>query len=134
MNQTPRYCTMYYDARKALDVSIAEYFYLDMVHKLSYNRWCIKSVQNCADDMGISKRGLLKIRDRLVEQGYLKKNIKGHTKVTDEYINIAVNKVHKSVNKVHPTGEQSAHKNNKRYTENRNNQYKTPAQMGMPEL
>lgn len=140
MNETPKYATLLYDVLEVLDVSISEYFYLDMVHKLSYNRWCIKSIEHCASDMRISKRGLIKMRDRLTKRGLIKKNIKGHVKVTDDYIKIAVNKVPKSVNKVHSTGELSAHKNYNRITKNINgeqnslNRYKTPQQMQMPDL
>lgn len=126
-NETPLYATLLYDVRKGLDVSVTEYFYLDMVHKLSYNRWCIKSLEHCAIDIGISKRGLIKLRDRLLDRGLLEKNRKGNLKVTLKYTDIAVNKVHqtqyavvnkvpKSVNKVHPIGELSATKNNNRIT------------------
>lgn len=126
-HESPLYATLMYDVLKKLDLSIAEYFYLDMVHKLSYQRWCIKSLDNCAADMNISKRGLIKLRDRLIDQGLIEKNAKGHLRVTDKYIGVAVNKVHqapyvavnkvpKSVNKVHSGGEQSATKNNNRIT------------------
>jgi len=140
MNETPKYATLMYDVLDVLEVSISEYFYLDMVQKLSYNRWCIKSIENCANDMRISKRGLIKMRERLIEKGLLQKNIKGYTKVTKNYMDIAVNKVPKSVNKVHSTGELSAYKNNNRITKNSYgelsalNRYKSPAQMGMPDL
>jgi hypothetical protein len=61
------YAHLFYDVREKLDVSIAEYYYLDMVRQLSDGRWCTKSLKNCAKDMGIGKRGLLKMRDRLIE-------------------------------------------------------------------
>lgn len=134
-NETPLYATLLYDVLKKLDVSIAEYFYLDMVHKLSYDKWCYKSLDNCANDINISKRGLIKMRDRLITRGLLKKNIRGHLKVTEQYTDIAVNKVHqtpnmlvnkvpKSVNKVHRSGEQSATKNNNRITKNIKNDFR----------
>lgn len=126
-NETPLYATLMYEVLKKLGVSIAEYFYLDMIHKLSYQRWCIKSLDNCAKDMNISKRGLIKMRDRLIKEGLIEKNTKGHLRVTPKYTVVAVNKVHhtpnmvvnkvpKSVNKVHRSGEQSATKNNNRIT------------------
>lgn len=125
--EVPRYATLLYHVLHDLDISINEYFYLDMVQKLSYQRWCTKSLENCAQDMRISKRGLIKLRDRLIERGLLQKNIKGHLKVTAKYIDVAVNKVPqgqhgpvnsvtKSVNKVHRGGELSATKNNNRLT------------------
>lgn len=134
-NETPLYATLLYHVIKELDVSIAEYFYLDMVHKLSYDKWCYKSLDNCANDMNISKRGLIKMRDRLIDRGLLKKNLRGHLKVTEKYTEVAVNKVHqtpnmavnkvpKSVNKVHRSGEQSATKNNNRIKENKENDFR----------
>lgn len=128
-NATPLYATLLYDVRKALDVSVAEYMYLDMVHKLSYDRWCSKSLEHCGDDIGITKRGMLKMRDRLIERGLLKKNVVGHLKVTPKYTEVAVNKVHqptveavnlvpRPVNLVPKRGEQSSPKNNNRVTEN----------------
>lgn len=128
---SPLYATLLYEVRKQLDVSIAEYFYLDMVYHLSYQRWCNKSVENSAADMGIKKRGLLYMRDRLIEAGLLEKNKQGFLRVTQKYIEVAVQKVHQSnyehqksvqkvhssVQKVHPGGAKSAPKNNKRITE-----------------
>lgn len=145
-SETPLYATVHYDVRRELGITWNEYIYLDMVQKLHISRpWCIKSIQNCADDMGLSKRGLIKMRDNLIVKGLLKKNIKGHLRVTDKYVDYAVNKVHhgdkksvnkvpKSVNKVHSIGEQSATKNNNRITKNNNNgtdRYKTPDELGM---
>lgn len=115
---TPLYATLLYGVIKELDLSIAEYFYLDMVHKLSYQRWCIKSLANCAYDMNISKFGLLKMRDRLLSTDLLEKNAKGHLRVTEKYTEVAVNKVDQfakrsankvaqSANKVQRIGQQS---------------------------
>ncbi len=105
-NERPLYANLQYDVLHKLEVSINEYFYLDMVHKLSYQRWCTKSLENCASDMNISKRGLIKLRDRLVERGLIQKNLRGGLKVTDKYTGVAVNKVHFG-------GELSGTKNNK---------------------
>lgn len=118
MNETPLYATLLYDVRKQLDISIAEYFFLDMVYHLSYDRWCSKSIQNCAEDMGMQKRGMIYMRDRLIERGLLKKNKQGFLKVTRKYTEVAVQKVHPSVQKVHRGGAKSAPKNNNRNTEN----------------
>jgi len=116
--ETPRYATLLYEVRRVLDVSFTEYVYLDMVHKLSYDRWCNKSLENCADDLGITKRGMLKMKNRLIERGLLKKNDDGYLKVTDKYIKAAVNSVPKAGNLVPKTGELSSPKNNNRNTEN----------------
>jgi predicted transcriptional regulator len=129
--ETPLYATLFYGTREKLDISWNEYIYLDMVQKLHISQsWCTKSLQHCADDLGLSKRGLIKMRDNLIDKGLLKKNIKGHLRVTSKYIEVAVNKVHhtskrsvnkvpESVNKVQRTGEQSATKNNNRIKENK---------------
>ena len=130
--ETPLYATLLYHVLYKLDISIAEYFYLDMVHKLSYQRWCTKSLANCASDMNISRIGLIKLRNRLLERGLLQKNTKGHLKVTPKFTDIAVNKVYQpphavvnkvtqSVNKVYPAGKQSIPKNYNRITKNNTN-------------
>lgn len=128
-NEVPLYATLLYDVRKKLDISVTEYFYLDMIHKLSYQRWCIKSLEHCAEDIGISKFGLLKLRNRLIERGLIEKNLRGHLKVTAKYTEVAVNKVGqaqntvvnkvvKSANKVDSAGQQSLPKINNRITKN----------------
>ncbi|MDQ0825392.1 hypothetical protein QFZ60_001565 [Arthrobacter sp. B2I5] len=121
--QEDLYALLKYRVLEQLDVSIAEYFYLDMVHQLSHNRWCTKSVEEAAKHMRITSRGLQKMRTRLIDAGYLRRNIKGHLKTTDKYFDIVtanrgVNKVRRGVNKVPPGGEQSSYKNNNRMTEN----------------
>lgn len=123
--QEDLYTHLRYSVRKKLGVSISEYFYLDMVHQLSHNRWCVKSVENAAQDMGITARGLRKMRTRLIVLGFLERNIKGHLKTTNAYFALVVdnssrgvNKVPRGVNKVPPGGEQSSYKNNNRTTEN----------------
>lgn len=128
--ETPRYATLLYEVRRLLDVSFTEYVYLDMVHKLSYERWCNKSLEHTGNDLGISKRGVIKMRDRLIAKELLKRNVKGELRVTDLYIKLAVNKVPQSVNKVHFAGEQSAPKNNKRNTENFENEVEVVDKLG----
>ena len=123
-NESPLYATLLYEVRKELDISIQEYFYLDMVYHLSHDGWCYKSLDSIARDMGITKRGVMKMRNRLIERKLLKKNIKGHVKTTVMYNSVlrsdnkSVNKVPLSVNKVHPSGELSSTKNNNRITKN----------------
>lgn len=133
--RSPLYATLLYDVRRKLNISFTEYVYLDMVHKLSYQRWCNKSLANCASDLGISKYGAMRMRDRLILRGYMEKNSKGHLRVTDAYTEVAVNKVDRlseasankvdrSANKVDRIGQQSATKNNNRNTENIGKGYK----------
>ena len=84
-NETPKYATLMYDVLHALDITINEYFYLDMVYHLSRDGWCYKSLVNIAEDMRLHKNGVIKIRDRLIEKGLIKKNIKGYVKTTVMY-------------------------------------------------
>lgn len=125
-NESPKYATLLYEVRKKLDISIAEYFYLDMVYHLSHDGWCYKSLENIGDDMGLSRIGVVKLRDRLIKKGLIKKNIKGHVKTGEAYNLVirvddsAYNKVTKPYNKVYPSVKQSIPKNNNRITiENR---------------
>lgn len=130
---------MLYEVRQQLGLSWNEYIYLDMVQKLQLSKgWCFKSLENCASDLGFTKRGTIKMRDRLIELKLLDRNDKGNVRVTDKYIGVAVNSVHrnesqngvfvkrsvnsvpKSVNSVHRIGELSSKitggENNKRIT------------------
>lgn len=123
-NETPLYATLHYGVRKILEISIAEYYYLDMVYHLSHNDkgYCYKSLESIADDMGITKMGVVKMRDRLINRGYVKKNIKGNVKTTDMYNLVirngssTVNKVYRSYNSVIQSGKLSYTKNNNRIT------------------
>lgn len=83
--ETPRYATLLYSVLHELDITITEYFYLDMVYHLSRDGWCYKSLENVAQDMRMHKNGVQKMKLRLVERGLLKKNIKGHVKTTVTY-------------------------------------------------
>lgn len=133
---TPLYATVFYEARKKLDISWNEYIYLDMVQKLHiHQKWCTKSLESCARDLGITKRGVSKMKERLIDKGLLERSMRGHLKVTPKYTEIAVNKVHrlenkavnlvpKSVNKVPSAGELSSTKNYNRTTKINKESYK----------
>lgn len=91
MGESPRYATLLYDVRKALDISVNEYFYLDMVYFLSRKTgWCFKALSEVASDMGMEKSGVLRMRDRLIERKLLERNAKGHVRTTDKYESIAI--------------------------------------------
>jgi len=80
-----KYAHLEYEVLHKLDISIPEYWLLDMVYQLSRDGWCWKSLNSIANDMRMSKNGVIKMRDRLIEKGYLKKNIKGHLKTGVAY-------------------------------------------------
>ena len=142
-----KFAHLQYDVLHELEISIPEYWYLDMVFQLSRFGWCNKKLENIAEDMRLTKRGVMKLRNRLIEKGLIVKGVANRVKTTEK-----VNKVYfseqtyrkseqssKKVNKVHSKSEQSITKttveNNKRLTKNSfGNIYKTPAQMNMPDL
>lgn len=123
---TPRYATLLYDVLQKLDISIAEYFYLDMVYHLSHDGWCFKSLSSIAHDMKMERTGIVKLRDRLIEKELIKKNIKGHVKTTVMYDKVirsdkpAYDKVTKPYDKVNSTVRLSHTKNNNRITIEKN--------------
>jgi Mn-dependent DtxR family transcriptional regulator len=141
-DETPLYATLHYGVRKLLDVSIAEYYYLDMVYHLSHNDkgYCYKSLESIADDMGVSKMGVVKMRNRLIGRGLIKKNIKGYTKTTEMYNSVirngerTVNLVSKPYNKVIPSGKLSYTKNNNRITLEKESGLKEKLQASNPIL
>ena len=121
-NETPLYATLLYDVIRELDISIAEYFYLDMVYHLSHSGWCYKSLDSIARDMNMAKSGVVKLRDRLIGKKLIKKSIKGHVKTTDMYHKVirsdssTYHKVNKPYYKVERNVPLSDTKNNNRIT------------------
>ncbi len=146
MIESPRYSTILYEVREKLDVSLAEYVYLDMVHQLSHQRWCTKTLTNIGKDMGVSRIGVFKLNKRLLDRGYIEKNKAGHVRTTEVYNKVILdakepyNKVTESLNKVIPAVKQSYTKNYNRITKNNyselnsSNRYKTATELGMPDL
>lgn len=128
---SPRYATVLYDVRRQLDISFISYVYLDMVHKLSYQRWCSKSLLHCADDLGISRRHMIRIKNDLLDKKLIEKNSHGYVRVTTKYTGVAVTKSHqqavqvvtkspKVVTKSHLASDNmSLIENNNRITENK---------------
>lgn len=84
-DETPKYATLLYSVLQDLDLTISEYFYLDMVYHLSRGGWCYKSLESVAHDMRMHKNGVVKMRNRLISRGLLKKSIKGYVSTTDLY-------------------------------------------------
>jgi hypothetical protein len=129
--QVPKFAHLDYQILHEFEISINEYFLLDMIFRLSGNGhyWCNKKLENIAFDMRITKRGVQKLRDRLIERKLLLKGIGNRLRTSEKW-----NKVHfieesvlqkseqssKKWNKVHPKVEQSSSKtsveNNRRLT------------------
>jgi DNA-binding MarR family transcriptional regulator len=145
MSDTPKFATLLYDVRAELEITWIEYIYLDMVFYLSHDGWCYKSLDNIGKDLGIDKSNVYRMRNRLIERGLLKKNIKGYVKTTEAYAkrirtskspyakrNEAYAKRNEIVGKTHT-------KNNNRNTENNGmtarevmNRFYTPKKSVLP--
>ena len=80
----PKFAHLQYQVLHELEISINEYFMLDMIHHLSGGgkHWCNKKLDNIAFDMRLSKRGVTDIRNRLVERGLLIKGIRNKLKTS----------------------------------------------------
>jgi len=85
--QVPRFAHLNYEVLHQLDISINEYFLLDMIFHLSGNgsRYCNKKIENIAFDMKLSVSGIRKLRDRLIEKKLLKKGV-GNRLTTSEKV------------------------------------------------
>lgn len=129
----PKFAHLEYQVLHDLEISISEYFMLDMIFRLSGggSRWCNKKLDNIAKDMRLTQRGVIKIRNRLIERKLIIKGVANRLKTSEK-----LNKVYfleespakktelssKKLNKVHPKTEQSVSKtsveNNRRITKN----------------
>lgn len=127
------YARLKYSVLKELDISISEYFFIDMISQLCKKYgWCNKSISNIADDMNMSRRGVILIRDRMIKRGLIIKGKSNRLKVSEIvqkvhfFENEKVHKFPQKVHKVHSKSAQSASKTSvekyKRYTKNRNNE------------
>lgn len=117
--EIPKFATLQYDIRLQLGISWAEYVLCDMIYHLSRDRWCNKKIAQMSEDMGLTKRGTIKMLGRLIEKGLLEKSSKGYrtlSKYHDTKINRGGGELSspktendaKKVNKVHSRGELSS--------------------------
>jgi hypothetical protein len=84
--QVPRFAVLQYQVLHELELSIPEYFLLDMIYHLSGSgsRWCNKKLENIAFDMRMSKRGVTDMRDRLIERKLLLKGVGNRLKTSEK--------------------------------------------------
>lgn len=139
-----KYAHLEYRVLHELELSISEYWYLDMVYQLSRDGWCYKSLSSIAIDMRITKNGVIKMRDRLIGRGLIKKNLKGYVKTTDMYNSVyrldekTYNSVTSRTTEYTDIVQLSGTKNNNRITKNKETnflkRYKTPKELGMFDL
>ena len=134
-NQVPRFAILQYRVLHELDISISEYFLLDMVQHLSGGgkHWSLKKLENIATDMRLSKRGVTVMRDRLIAKGLLKKGVGNRLRTTEkvqkvyfsdgrvnEKSALSSKKVHKVLPKsALSVAKTSVENNSKNYIENR---------------
>src|SRR5262249_55510183 len=75
-SEEARYTLILHHARKQLDITIHEYCLADMVHKLSSNRsvvpgWCYASKDHLASTLGLTRRSIHNIINKLKARGVL---------------------------------------------------------------
>lgn len=86
----PKYAHLQYEVLHNLDISINEYFLLDMIYHLSGNGkyWCNKKLDNIAFDMNLSRRGTIYVRDKLISRKLLIKGVGNRLKTSKKVQNV----------------------------------------------
>jgi hypothetical protein len=119
-----KYAHLEYEVLHKLEISIPEYWYLDMVYQLSRDGWCWKSLESIAIDMRMTKNGVMKMRDRLIDRGLLVKGFRGKVKTSAMYNSVyrvdekTYNSVQKRPTEYTSNVQLSIPKNNNRLTKN----------------
>lgn len=92
------YTTIMHEPRIRLQLTMNEYALLDLVYRLSTNPtapvkgWCSMSKENLAVFLGVSKRTIITICNKLYDANYIEKSIDGRLyKTTDKWVENAVN-------------------------------------------
>lgn len=95
------YTTIIHPIRKAFNLSMNEYAVLDTIYHLSknnkYGGWCIKSKQNIADDLDLSRQTIIVIIKTLEEKGLLERGESDQLRTNDEWNNIISEKSNWSI-------------------------------------
>lgn len=94
-NEISKFAHLQYEVLHQLEISINEYWFLDMVYQLSRNGKCYKSLESIAKDMRLTKNGVVKLRDRLIERKFIIKDRKG--RMTTSVLYNSVYRVDKNV-------------------------------------
>lgn len=84
-NEAAKFAHLQYHVLHQLEISINEYWFLDMVYQLSRGGSCYKSLESIARDMRITKNGVVKLRDRLILRGFVEKDRKGRLNTSVMY-------------------------------------------------
>ena len=119
------YTNIQHQFRKANDLTCNEYVLCDMIYFLCTNEknssggWSYAKRETIASDLGLSKQGVLKLIERLVEKGFLVKHPETKfLKTTEKWANAYFEP---SVNKVYRHGKQSLPEVGKQSLPNNNN-------------
>lgn len=149
MAQTLKYLVINMDWKSEQGISLNMYALCDMIYHLSNNKnnnyggWCYMSKLTIAEQLDLTKQGVLKLIQKAIEMGFLEKDentkfLRTTAKWDEAYITIGkqslpkvpnegvnkvggeVNKVDTAVNKVYHGGKQSL-PNNNIYNNNYNN-------------
>lgn len=82
------YTTVLHAVRKQMDLSCNEYCIADIIYKLSNNPrapvrgWCNQPREKMADEMGLSKRTVIDIINKLIEKGLVEKSEINYVRTT----------------------------------------------------
>jgi hypothetical protein len=79
-NEATKFAHLQYKVLHQLEITIPEYWFLDMVYQLCRDGWCYKSLESIAKDMRMTKNGVVKMRDRMIARGFITKDRKGRLK------------------------------------------------------
>lgn len=89
-----RYGVVRYNARKAMGISLAEYVFCDIVYHLSSNPahggWATASNGYYADIIGITDRGIRKLKARMIAAGLVERNENDHLRTSQVWYDTAV--------------------------------------------
>lgn len=118
MKRNLAYTTIIHEFRRQNELSCLEYVLLDMIYHLQVSPrsavkdWCYMKRETMAEEIGITKRGLLGMIDRLIESGFLIRNDETKfLKTTEKWFCVYFTDSEESspkVKKVHPKSEESS--------------------------
>lgn len=87
-----KFTNIQHEWRRSQGLSCTEYVLCDMIYHLSRSEssqvpnWCYMSRNVMAEEIGITKQGLIKMLERLIEKGLIIKNqVTKHLKTTEEW-------------------------------------------------
>ena len=75
-----KYTIIQHEFRRKHNLSLNDYVFCDMIHKLSNRRkskfpgWCYMSRENMGKELGISKRSIITIQNKMIEKGMIEKD------------------------------------------------------------